>query len=84
MGLNYDMILIFRNVSKFHYNGEFGNTLNATTLSYLIKLLNSTTWYNLEKVIKFVYVLNFSSYSLHGVGNVLNALIVGKCWYKTL
>ena len=51
MVLNYDMILIFRNVSKF------------------------------------VYVLNFSSYSLHGAGNILNTLImgdVGKCWLENV
>ncbi len=49
-----DMILIFRNVSKFVFVQILNKLtfLNATTLSYL------------EKVIKFVYVLNFSIYSL--------------------
>nr|DAK50339.1 MAG TPA: hypothetical protein [Caudoviricetes sp.] len=40
-----------------------------------------------RNVSKFVYVLNFSSYSLHGAGNVLNALImgdVGKCWLENV
>lgn len=34
-----------------------------------------------------MYVLNFSSYSLHGAGNVLTALImgiVGKCWLENV
>ena len=33
-----------------------------------------------KTLFKFVYVLNFSSYSLHGAVNVLNALIIGNCW----
>lgn len=55
-------ILIFRNVSKSHHVEKLGTLLKVTTLSDLIKLLNSTTLSNLENVLKFVYVLNFSSY----------------------
>lgn len=57
-------ILIFRNVSKFHHVEKLGTLLKATTLSCLIKLLNVTAWSHLENAFKFVYVLNFSSYSL--------------------
>ena len=46
--------------------------------------LNYDMILSFHNVSKFVYVLKFSSYSLHGAGNVLNALNVGKCWYKTL
>lgn len=40
-----------------------------------------------KTLFKFVYVLNFSSYSLHGAVNVLNTLImgdVGKCWLENV
>ena len=49
--------------------------------------LNYDMILSFHNVSKFVYVLKISSYSLHGAGNVLNALImgiVGKCWLENV